>query len=37
MDFDPVRQANIDVVYLPDLFGMAHQYKKDGHFSRPMV
>jgi KaiC/GvpD/RAD55 family RecA-like ATPase len=37
MAFDPVRQANIDVVYMPDLFRMAQDYKIDGHFSRPMA
>lgn len=37
MEFDGIRQANIEVVYLPDLYQKAVEYKRDGFFSREMI
>jgi predicted ATP-dependent serine protease len=37
MEFDPIRQANIDIVYQSDIYQMAHDYKQDGYYSRPVI
>ena len=37
MTFDPIKQANIEVVYLPDLYRRAEDYKIGGFYSRAML
>ena len=37
MEFDPVKQANIEIVYLPDLYRRAQDYKIGGCYSRAML
>jgi len=37
MEFDPVKQANIEIVYLPDLYRRAQDYKIKGFYSRAML
>jgi len=37
MEFDPVKQANIEIVYLPDLYRRAQDYKIGGYYSRAML
>lgn len=37
MEFDATRQANIDIVYLPDLYQMASDYRRDNMFSRETI
>lgn len=37
MQFDPVKQANIDIVYLPSLFNTAAEYCENGYYSREMI
>ena len=37
MEFDPIKQANIEIVYLPDLYSRAVDYRKDGFYSREMI
>jgi archaellum biogenesis ATPase FlaH len=37
MEFDPIRQANIDIVYQSDIYQMAHDYKQVGYYSRPII
>tara|TARA_R110000824_G_scaffold65943_1_gene171361 strand:+ start:1307 stop:3157 length:1851 start_codon:yes stop_codon:yes gene_type:complete len=36
MEFDHVRQANIDIAYLPEIQEMAQDYQEGGMFSRPV-
>jgi hypothetical protein len=37
MEFDPIRQANIEIVYIPEIFQMAADYKRNGFYSREMI
>lgn len=37
MEFDPTRQANIEIVYIASLYRMAAEYKKDDFYSREMI
>lgn len=37
MEFDPVRQANIEIVYKPELYQRAKDYNKTGFFSREVI
>jgi len=37
MEFDATKQANIEIVYLPDLYRRAQDYKIGGYYSRAML
>ena len=37
MEFDPIRQANIEIVYIPEIYEMAADYKRNGYYSREMI
>lgn len=37
MEFDGIRQANIEIVYIPEIYQLASQYRHDGYFSRELL
>ncbi len=37
MEFDPIKQANVEIVYISEIYQMAADYRKNGMYSREMI
>jgi hypothetical protein len=37
MEFNPTKEANEEIVYIPELYQMAADYKRNGYYSREMI
>jgi len=37
MEFDPIKQANVEIVYISEIYQMAADYRKNGYYSREMI